>query len=147
MTKEEEIRKHMDILKISRKEAEELYKFDHENLVTPEMEKMERDSKKIRRYEKSEKTRKKTIRERKIDVDKAFLLISLSKGIKDNVPTVVETRNESEISFKYNDNNYTVKLIKHRLPKNQAVFFKLSDNSLLGGAFAIQTPRFIYFYM
>ena len=36
MTKEQEITKNMKILNISRKEAEELYRSDHEESDTPE---------------------------------------------------------------------------------------------------------------
>ena len=74
MTKEQEITKNMEILKISRKEAEELYRSDHEEIDTPEQIEYTAKAKKIKRYEKSNTPRKKTSKERKIDEEKKRLL-------------------------------------------------------------------------
>ena len=117
MTREQEIKKYMDFLKISKEEAEELYKADHEDIITPEMAEMERKAKQIKRYEKSDKTRKSSPRERKVDIDKAHILDLLIKGFTSEHPRMVQIKNETEFSFNYNENAYTVKLVKHRPKK------------------------------
>ena len=89
-----------------------------------EMASMELKDKGNRRYEKSDVPRKKSTRERKVDREKAFLLNLLYNGLD---PSDVEglkvgpKHNEAEFSFTYGDNSYTVKLIRHRPPKKQAV--------------------------
>ena len=58
MTKEEEIKRYMEKLEISREEAEQLWEDDHEDTVLPEVAEMEKKAKKLRRYEKSDAPRK-----------------------------------------------------------------------------------------
>lgn len=70
----------------------------------------------IKRYEKSDKERKKSTRERKVDENKAFLLQILMDSIK-NEYSITAVKNEAEFSFSMGEENYTVKLIKHRPPK------------------------------
>lgn len=115
--KEKEIQKYMDALGISREEAEQLWQDDHDDVVTPEMEEMERKAKQIKRYEKSDAPRKKTTKERKVDTDKKELLSLLIEGLTKKYPRMVQVKNEAEFSFTFNENSYTVKLIKHRAPK------------------------------
>ena len=115
--KEKEIQKYMDALGISREEAEQLWQDDHDDVVTPEMEEMERKAKQIKRYEKSGAPRKKTTKERKVDTDKKELLSLLIEGLTKKYPRMVQVKNEAEFSFTFNENSYTVKLIKHRAPK------------------------------
>lgn len=115
--KEKEIQKYMTALGISREEAEQLWNDDHEDVVTPEMAEMEAKAKKIKRYEKSDTPRKKTERVRKVDEDKKELLDILIKGLTEKYPRMVQVKNEAEFSFTFNENAYTVKLIKHRAPK------------------------------
>lgn len=121
MNKEQEIKRNMELLKISRQEAEELYISDHEDIVTPEMAEMERKAKAIKRYEKSDKARKKSSKERKVDTEKKKLLDYLERGLHDNIITggyaITNIKNEAEFSFLHNGTAYTVKLIKHRPPK------------------------------
>lgn len=114
MTKEEEIKRNMKLLDISREEAEQLYEDDHNDVVTPEMAEMEKKAKQLKRYEKSDTPRKKAVKERKIDPDKKTL-IDLLNSVLANFGTTV--KNEAEISFTYNDREYTVKLIQHRPKK------------------------------
>ena len=66
-----------------------------------------------RRYVKSDKPRKKAERVRKVDEEKKVILDKLMSVI-DVEKTV---KNEAEFSFNLNGTDYTVKLIKHRLPK------------------------------
>lgn len=82
-----------------------------------EMAKMELGNRQIKRYEQSDKPRKKAERVRKVDTEKAFLLNLLYNSEVSEVATMTAKRNEAEFSFTYKDNAYTVKLIKHRPPK------------------------------
>ena len=66
-----------------------------------------------RRYVKSDKPRKKAERVRKVDEEKKVILDKLMSVI-DAEKTV---KNEAEFSFNLNGTDYTVKLIKHRPPK------------------------------
>lgn len=66
-----------------------------------------------RRYEKSDKPRKKTERVRKVDEEKKIILEKLMSVID----TEKVVKNEAEFSFSLDGNDYTVKLIKHRKPK------------------------------
>ena len=70
----------------------------------------------IKRYEKSDKERKKSTRERKVDENKAYLLQILMNAIK-NEYSITGVKNEAEFAFSMGEDNYTVKLIKHRPPK------------------------------
>lgn len=118
MTKEEEILNFMKSLSISREEAEELYESDHSDEVLPEVEEMEKKAKQIKRYEKSDKKRKPSSRIRKVDTEKKFLLHILNSALAD-VDIQATPHNETELSFKYNSTDFTIKLIRHREPKSQ----------------------------
>lgn len=62
-------------------------------------------------------------RERKVDADKAILIKAMDEGLrKVGVPYIGEysvPQNTAELSFEFNGNSYTVKLIKHRKPKEE----------------------------
>lgn len=96
----QEIMKDLDC---SREEAEEVAK-------------MEVKAKGLKRYEQSEKPRKKVERERKVDEDKKKLLELCANALDDYVFSMF-TKTETEISFEYNDEKYTLKLTKHRKKK------------------------------
>ena len=116
MTKEQEIIKYMIALDISREEAEQLWKDDHDDVVTPEMKEMEEKAKKNRRYEKSSAPRKKVERERKIDPNKLALMSIINHAFFEaGIPYTPKT--ESEFSFRYCGEEFTIKLIKHRKEK------------------------------
>lgn len=68
-----------------------------------------------RRYEKSDKPRKKAERVRKVDEEKKVILEKLMSVI-DAEKTV---KNEAEFSFNLNGTDYTVKLVKHRPKKGE----------------------------
>lgn len=94
----------MKDLKCSREDAEEVAK-------------MEIKAKGLKRYEQAEKPQKKKVeRERKVDEDKKYLLGQCFKGLvgKTQFP---QFKNETEISFEYKGEQYTLKLIKHRQKK------------------------------
>lgn len=71
-----------------------------------------------RKYTKSDKPRKKSTRERKVDEEKAEILNLLIQGYTEKYPRMVQVKNEVEFSFRHNGNDYTVKLVKHRPLKN-----------------------------
>lgn len=111
--KEKEILTYMEKLGISREEAEQLWEDDHEDYVSPEMAEMERKAKQIKRYEKADAPRKKSTKERKVDNDKKYLLELLISAINEQ-NCIDSVKNEAEFSFTFNENSYTVKLVKHR---------------------------------
>ena len=97
------IQEIMKDLECSREEAEEVAE-------------MEIKAKGLKRYEQAEKPRKKVERERKVDEDKKKLLELCKNAIDDYVFSLV-TKTETEISFEYNGEKYTLKLTKHRQKK------------------------------
>lgn len=86
-----------------------------------EMAMMELKASEDKRYEKKEKPRKKPEKVRKIDEEKKVLLQNIKDTLEDLGAEVSLIKTETEVTFAYNGNNYTVKLIKHRPPKAQAV--------------------------
>lgn len=97
------IQEIMKDLECSREEAEEVAE-------------MEVKAKGLKRYEQSDKPRAKTQKERKIDYEKQFLLNLVEKGLGATV-NQVQRKTETELSFGYGGNSYTLKLIKHRPKK------------------------------
>ena len=118
LTKEQEITKNMKLFKISREEAEQLWKDDHSDEVLPEVAEMEKKAKKIKNYVQSEsKPRKKAVKERKVDEEKKRILSDIKVLLEGLGATDTTMKNEAEVSFGFNSNSYTVKLIKHRPAK------------------------------
>lgn len=122
MDKEKIIQNYMKNLDISREEAEQLFEDDANDFIGEDGEEMQKNAKKTQHREKSTATRKKIIKERKIDPDKKHLFDmfrALAEGMELNEKiTDVTTKTETEISFTYNNAVYTWKLTKHRAPKN-----------------------------
>lgn len=114
--KEKTIKTYMEKLGISHEDAEQLWEDDQANLIGDEGEKMTKNAKKIRRYEKGESSRKKMEKTRKVDTVKKFLLDCAMKGLTEEV-SKVEYHNEVSISFVYNDENFSLKLIRHNKKK------------------------------
>ena len=79
-----------------------------------EMAEMEIKANSNRRYEKSEKKRKSPTRERKVDETKLKLLSSTRVLMEGFGAVTIAVKNESELTFSYEGNKYTFKLIKHR---------------------------------
>lgn len=110
-----EIEKLMTTLSITKEEAIDTWLFDNDYVDNEEADDMTEKAKQIRRYEKSDKPRKKAVKERKIDEAKKtifdFIADKLAnlEGLADIV-----TKNEAEISFNFGGDAYTIKLIKHR---------------------------------
>jgi hypothetical protein len=116
MTKEQEIQKHMKVLGISREEAEQLWEDDQNDFIGEEGEEMTRKAKEIKRYEKGDKPKAKAKKERKVDENKKLILDKLHKALETFVK-ITNVKTETEISFVYNDEKYTLKLTKHRKEK------------------------------
>lgn len=83
-----------------------------------EMAEMEIKANGIKRYEKSDKPRKQTKKERKVDETKGHLLACYKTLLEGLGATVLHVKTETEISFLFKDGQYTLKLIKHR-PKKE----------------------------
>lgn len=81
-----------------------------------EMAEMEIKANKMRRYEKSDAPRKTAKKERKVDANKKYLLNLLIEAI--NAETCIKNvKTETEFSFEFGDDEYSVKLIRHRPKK------------------------------
>ena len=113
MTKEEQIKSYMNKLKISREEAEQLWEDDQEDYIGEVGEEMTRKAKEVKRYEKADKPKSKSKKERTVDENKKVILDKLHKALETFVK-ITNVKTETEISFVYNDENYTLKLTKHR---------------------------------
>lgn len=116
MTKEQEIQKNMKVLGISREEAEQLWEDDQNDFIGEEGEEMTRKAKEVKRYEKGDKPKAKAKKERKVDENKKLILDKLHKALETFVK-ITNVKTETEISFVYNDEEYTLKLTKHRPKK------------------------------
>lgn len=74
-------------------------------------------SKNKRTYIKSDKPRKVSSRERKIDETKKSLLAGFRIYIEGKGGIVTSIKNEVEVNFTFGDDDYTLKLTKHRKSK------------------------------
>lgn len=81
-----------------------------------EMAEMEMNAPK--RYEHEEKPRKKAEKVRKVDEEKKEILSGLRVYIEGKGAENITVKTETEVSFTLNGNAYTLKLTKHRPPKN-----------------------------
>ena len=73
MDKEKQILSYMKSLKISREEAEQLWEDDQADYIGEEGEEMTKKAKEIKRYEKSNETKERKPKERKVDTEKLDL--------------------------------------------------------------------------
>ena len=116
---DKEVDNLMDNLDISLAEACELWLADNDKIECPEQEEAQKKAQNgKRRYEQSDKPRKKTEKVRKIDFEKGFLLEIMRKALE-NEANIEDfwIKTETELYFTYNNNKYTVKLTKHRPKK------------------------------
>lgn len=83
-----------------------------------EMAEMEIKANGIKRYEKSDKPKKTVKKERKVDTVKKRLLGNC-KGLLEGLGAkVLEVKTETEVTFTFEGEEYSLKLIKHR-PKKE----------------------------
>ena len=76
------------------------------------------DRKNKRRYEKSDKVRKTSTKERKVDATKGFLLNKVKEVVETVGGSNISVKTETELHFTFDGAEYTFKLTKHRPPKN-----------------------------
>ena len=112
-----EIEKSMKLLDISKEEAIEMWLDDNDYTENEVVEELTAKAKTVKRYEKADKPRKATTKERKVDEEKKRLLDLCRVPIEGAGGIVTNVKNEAEFSFTFGDNCYTVKLVKHRPPK------------------------------
>lgn len=79
-----------------------------------EMAKMELASKENRRYEKAETAKERKPRERKTDETKLKILTSVKEVLEKIGGSIITLKTETELNFNFNNESYTIKLIKHR---------------------------------
>ena len=83
-----------------------------------EMADMELKARGLRHYEKSDKPRKTSTRERKVDDVKRRILDECA-GLLETLGAIsLETKTETEITFTFDGAEYSLKLIRHRPPKS-----------------------------
>ena len=83
-----------------------------------EVAKMEVKAKGLRRYEQGEKPRKKVERERKIDENKVKIINFLERVLMNSDVADVKIKNpQREITFVFENDDYSITLTKHRKKK------------------------------
>lgn len=118
MTREQEIQKHMEVLGLTREQAEQLWEEDNSDFASEEMAEMERKAKANRRYEQSDKPRAKAKREVKVDEEKVKIINFLMRVLADSDVSQLEIKNpQREITFQLNGADYSLTLTKHRAKK------------------------------
>lgn len=117
--KQAEIEKFMQKLGISYEEAVQLMKDDEEDFIGEEGEEMTKKAKVNSATERvqSNKPKKKAVKERKVDEEKGYILSCLRATLGGMGIENMTTKTETEVSFSFNDNQYTLKLTKHRPKK------------------------------
>ena len=109
----------MKTLDLTKEEAIETWLDDNDYTTNETVEELTAKAKKeIKRYEKSEKTRKPSTKERKVDEEKKAFLNGFRIFTEGKGGVVTNVKNEAEFSFTYQGTEYTVKLIKHRAKKD-----------------------------
>lgn len=116
--KEKEILNYMKTLDLTREEAEQLWEDDNSEEMTPEQAELTEKAKELGRHMgESMKQRKPREKVRKVDEEKKMILAEFAESLNGISAEITEVKTETEITFKYGDNVYTVKLTKHRPPK------------------------------
>lgn len=120
---EKEIQKQMKVLKLSRKEAEELVmedmEIDHMTMKEIQSDLTADQKKAIKSHTKTTTGEKKatTTRERKKDEEKLDLIQKIFDFISKNTKNAEIIKPEREISFTIGENEYSLTLTKHRKAK------------------------------
>lgn len=110
MTKEKLIAR---IMKECEKDGEPVTKEEAEQMAEMEMKATD-----IRRYEKSDKPRKPSTKERKVDETKKRILNNCRILLEGMGAATVSIKTETEVTFTFEEETYTLKLTKHRQPKD-----------------------------
>lgn len=114
-----EIKNSMEALKITQKEAVQMWLEDEGYLENAEVEALTAKAKenKVNHEAKSEKVRKVTKRERKPDEEKEKLIETLANCLKTAGFDTEITNKSKVIEFNVGENHYKLDLIKQRQPK------------------------------
>ena len=113
-----ELENSMKLLDITKEEAIQMWLDDNDYTTNDEVEELtEKAKKEIKRYEKSDKKRTNTPKTRKVDEEKKRFLNGFRIFVEGLGGCLTEMKNEAEFTFTFEDNCYTVKLIKHRTTK------------------------------
>ena len=83
LEKELEIQKHMEVLGITREQAEQLWLEDNTDFEDEEMKGMREKAKQNRRYEKSDKPRKTSQKTKKLDDDKVKIISDIFNSLRE----------------------------------------------------------------
>ena len=121
MNKKDLANKYMKKLNISFEEAMQLVEDDAEDFIGDEGEEMTAKAKEVTASDKTQSDaakKKRKPKERKVDEEKGFILRTLSETVEDIGAEFLSLKTETELSFIYNGNSYTLKLTKHR-PKKE----------------------------
>lgn len=122
---EAQILKAMKSLDLTREEAIEMLADDEAIEKGEKLFELSDEQKKVAKEMTSAgggKHKERKPRERKVDTDKQTIIDVVRDGLERDLVDWglmenITTKNESELSFTYNGNAYTLKLIKHRPPK------------------------------
>ena len=113
-----ELEKSMKLFSLSKEEAIQMWLDDNDYTTNETVEELTQKAKKnIKRYEQSDKKRKPSTKERKVDEEKKKFLEGFRIFVEGCGGRLTATKNEAEFSFTYGENDYTVKLVKHRAKK------------------------------
>lgn len=114
-----EISKSIKVLQISQDEAVQMWLEDEGYIENAEVEALTAKAKanKISHEAKSDKARKPSTRERKVDNTKKRLLSDVRVLIEELGGEIKSVKTETEITFIFEDSEYSFKLIKHRPKK------------------------------
>lgn len=113
-TKEQAIALYMEKLGLTQEEALQLWEDDNSDTMTEEQKELTEKAKKCRRYEQSDKPRKKVKKERKINETKGYILTELTDTLKKLECNITGSKTETEIYFVFEGKKYTLKLTEHR---------------------------------
>lgn len=113
-TKEQAIALYMEKLGLTQEEALQLWEDDNSDTMTEEQKELTEKAKKCRRYEQSDKPRKKTKKERKINETKGYILTELTDTLKKLECNITGAKTETEVYFEFEGKKYTLKLTEHR---------------------------------
>ena len=83
-----------------------------------EMAEMEIKANDIKHYEKSDKPKKAVKKERKVDTTKKKVLNNCRVLLEGMGAEIINVKTETEVTFVFENEEYSLKLIKHR-PKNE----------------------------
>lgn len=116
---EKEIKYLMDKYQLTRDEAVQMWREDNGLEENAEIEEMTAKAKEIRRYEKADKPKSKSKKERKVDTVKLFIIEVIQESLQqlEQFENIEIVNPEREIAFTIGKDNYSITLTKHRPKK------------------------------